>query len=92
MHKYKKNMFEQENTKTFLYFPFSPGWIFKILFPIFENLSSAGSKNRKLNCSGLNKIIDILVFESFFYNVFWQRYTFWELFLTAPTKHEINIA
>ena len=76
MHKYKKNMFEQENTKTFLYFPFLPGWIFKNFFPIFENLSSAGSKNRKLNCSGLNKIIDILVFESFFYNVFWKRYTF----------------
>ena len=55
MHKYKKNMFERENTKTFLiYFPFLPGWILKFFFPIFENLSSAGSKNRKLNCSGLS--------------------------------------
>ena len=24
----KKNTSERENTKTFLYFPFSPGWIF----------------------------------------------------------------
>ena len=49
----QKKTFERENTKTFLYFPFSLGWIFKIFFPIFENLSSAGLKNRKLNCSGL---------------------------------------
>ena len=37
----------------------------------------------------LNKMIDIFVFESFSNDVY--RYTFWELFLTAPTKHEINV-
>ena len=41
----QKEMFEWENAKTFLYFPFLPGWIF---FSIFENLSSVGLKNRKL--------------------------------------------
>ena len=38
----------------------------------------------------LNKMIDSFVFESFSNDVY--RYTFWELFLTAPTKHKINIA
>ena len=49
----QKETFERENTKTFLYFSFAPRWIFKNFFSIFENLSLVGSKNRKLNCSGL---------------------------------------
>ena len=58
MQKYKKKTFEQENAKTFLYFLFLAGMDFLIFFfSIFKNLSSADSKNRKLNCSGLNKKI-----------------------------------
>ena len=47
----QKKSFKQENAKAFPYFPFSDGFFFSI----FENLSSAGSKNRKLNCSGLKE-------------------------------------
>ena len=49
----QKETFERENTKTFFYFSFAPRWIFKFFFSIFEKLSLVGSKNRKLNCSGL---------------------------------------
>ena len=49
-------MFKQENAKTFLYFQFSDRF-FNFFFSIFENLSSAGLKNRKLDCSGLIKIL-----------------------------------
>ena len=49
----KKKVFDQENVETLiLYFLFSPGWMFKF-FSSFENLNSAGLKNRKLNYFGL---------------------------------------
>ena len=42
------------------------GMDFFIFFPIFQNLSSAGSKNRKLNCPGL-----IILFFFYIYCIFW---------------------
>ena len=50
MHKYKKNVTGKcQDLSLFSVF----GWTF-LFFSIFENLSSADSKNWKLNFSGLN--------------------------------------
>ena len=50
MHKQvKKNRLNEKMPRPFFIFCFQMDFF----FPIFENLSSAGSKNRKLNCFGL---------------------------------------
>ena len=49
----QKNRLNEKILHVRLFYIFSFRMDFFIFFPIFENLSSAGSKNRKLNCSGL---------------------------------------
>ena len=51
MQKYKKNCLNGEMPRPFSIFSFQMD--FSIFFSIFKNLSLVGSKNRKLNCSGL---------------------------------------
>ena len=53
MHKYKKKRLNGKIPRPFFIFRLRQDGFFKIFFSIFENLSLVGSKNRKLNCSGL---------------------------------------
>ena len=51
---------QSDNLVNFIYFIYFLNSFFQFLFSISINLSLAGSKNRKLNCSGLNNFFKII--------------------------------